>query len=135
MQRPMPFWSPLVLALFFSLYAAPTLLDARELVTCRYLTASGTTIQLEISVGTPPPATLIVIQQLPPGVNVVGSSPAVKKFSQKDGEAKWLIMGLRTGTTILAMTLDTPVSAGQLSGEMRYNDAVSGELMRLPFTP
>lgn len=113
--------------------AAPVL--ARELVSCRYLVASGSRIELEVTIGTPPPATLIITQALPPGVTVTGTTPQVKKFSQRPGEAKWLIMGSGPGTTVIVMTLSKAVQAGQLGGEMIYNDPATGATIRMPITP
>lgn len=113
--------------------AAPAL--AKELVSCRYLVAVGSRIELELSVGAPPPATLIITQSLPPDVTVINSTPQVKKFSQKPGEAKWLIMGIRPGTTVIAMTLSKAVQAGQLGGEMVYNDPATGATIRMPIVP
>lgn len=114
-------------------FLAPAL--AKELVGCRYLVASGTRIELEITVGAPPPATLIITQSLPPDVTVVNASPPVKKFSQRPGEAKWLIMGSGPGTTVIVMTLSKAVQANQIGGEMVYNDPATGATVRLPITP
>lgn len=113
--------------------ATPSL--AKELVSCRYLVASGNRIELEVTVGTPPPATLIITQSLPPDVTVVGSTPPVKKFSQRPGEAKWLIMGSGPGTTVIAMILSKAVQAGQIGGEMVYNDPATGAMIRMPIVP
>lgn len=110
-------------------------LSARELVTCRYLAASGTRIEIELTIGAPPPPTLIIMQNLPPDVNVVETSQPVKKFSQKPGEAKWLLMGVKPGTTLLSFTLSKAIRPGQLSGEMLYNAPDSGTMVRMPFTP
>ena len=109
--------------------------SARELVTCRYLAASGTRIEIELNVGAPPPATLIVTQNLPPDVSVVETSQPVKKFSQRPGEAKWLLMGIRPGTTLLGFTLNKAIRPGQISGEMLYNAPDSGVMVRMPFSP
>lgn len=108
---------------------------ARELVTCRYLAASGTRIEIELNVGAPPPATLIVMQNLPPDVSVVETSQPVKKFSQRPGEAKWLLMGIRPGITLLGFTLNKAIRPGQISGEMLYNAPDSGVMVRMPFSP
>lgn len=112
---------------------APAL--AKDLVSCRYRIATGTRIELELAIAKPPPATLIVTQTLPPEVAVIDSLPPVKKFSQKPGEAKWLILGIRSGITVIAMTLNKAVQAGQLGGEIVYTDPESGDMIRMPITP
>lgn len=128
--------STLCAALAFLLCWHPAALAlAKELVSCRYLVASGTKIELEITVKTPPPATLIITQTMPPDVTVVSTSPPVKKFSQKPGEAKWLIMGSGPGTSVIAMTLSKAVQAGQISGEMVYNDPATGAPVRMAIAP
>ena len=136
MRRPIPGSSRLLAGLLFVLLGMyPASLPAKELVGCRYLTAEGLRIEIELTVNAPPPTTLIIMQNLPPGVTVTDSGPSVKKFSQKPGEAKWLMMGIRPGTTLLAFTLNKPVRAGELSGEMVYNAPDSGAMIRMPFTP
>ncbi|MEW6593324.1 MAG: hypothetical protein AB1413_00475 [Thermodesulfobacteriota bacterium] len=131
-RRPSPLLAALAFLCCWQL-AGPAL--AREPVSCRYLVASGNRIELEVSIGAPPPATLIITQSLPPDVTVVSTSPPVKKFSQKPGEAKWLVTGSGPGTTVLVMTLDKPVQAGQITGEMMYNDPATGATIRRPITP
>lgn len=113
--------------------AAPSL--AKEPVSCRYLVANGNRIELEVTVSAPPPATLIITQSLPPDVSVVSTTPPVKKFSQRPGEAKWLIMGSGPGTTVIGMNLSKPVRANQIGGEMIYNDPATGAPVRMPIAP
>jgi hypothetical protein len=109
--------------------------QAAELVMCRYLKASGNEITLELQIGSPPPASLIVIQNLPSDVEIVSSSPPIKKLSKNQGEAKWLLTGLSPGNVVLVLTLNAPVAPGQISGELRYKNPTSGAMVQLPIRP
>lgn len=109
--------------------------EAAELVRCRYLKASGTEITLELQIGSPPPASLIVIQNFPSDVEIVSSSPPIKKLSKNQGEAKWLLTGLSPGNVVLVLTLNAPVAPGQITGEIRYKNPISGSMVQLPIRP
>lgn len=87
----------------------PVFSYASQLVECRYLKVQGQEIEIEVSISSPPPATVIIIQNLPAGVTIKRSSPPAKKFNQKSGEAKWLLKGVRPGTVKMAMHLDRPI--------------------------
>ncbi len=109
--------------------------DASELVSCRYLKDRGENIELELQIASPPPATVIVIQKLPPGVDIEKSRPEVKKFNRKRGEAKWLLKGVQAGELVLAMKLDKPVRPDEIAGEIRYMDPRSGNMVKIKVKP
>jgi len=106
-----------------------------ELVTCSYLKASGPEIQLEIRIASPPPASLIIIQNIPGGIDIVSSSPEINKFNKKQGEAKWLLKGISPGNLILSLTLNPPIAPGQINGELRYKNPTDGSMVRMPIRP
>lgn len=115
--------------------SSPTFSHASQLVECRYLKVQGQEIQVEVNISSPPPATVIIIQNLPADVSITHSSPPVKKFNRKQGEAKWLLKGIKPGTTKIAMHLDRPISPPEISGEIRYKDPVTGGMIKIPFKP
>lgn len=125
-----------VLLLSFLLAVSPAVAShGTELVTCSYLKSSGPEIQLEVRVASPPPASLIIIQNFPAGIDIVSSSPEINKFNKKQGEAKWLLKGISPGNLILSLTLNAPIGPGQINGELRYKNPVDGSMVRMPIRP
>lgn len=106
-----------------------------ELVTCKYLKSSGNEIQLEVRVGSPPPASLIITQNIPAGIDILSSSPEINKFNKKQGEAKWLLKGISPGSLILSLNLSPPIGPGQISGELRYKNPIDGSMVQMPIRP
>ena len=125
----------LSLLLLLGFILLPTSAFAKDAVACRYLQSQGQNIQLEVSVQSPPPASLIVIQRLPAGIAITEASPPTKKYNEKSGEAKWLFKSVKPGTFVIGMTLDKPIGAGTIRGEIRYMDPVTGEMIRMPVIP
>ena len=110
--------------------AAP--LRATHLLAARYARLAGQEVVVEVAVGQPPPPTLIVIQTLPPEVAVVQAEPATSSSNSKTGEVKWLLRGVKAGNLSLRLTLDRPVAAGEVSGEIRYREPGAGDMVTLP---
>ncbi len=135
MKRTSRFPTLLAALVFLCCWGIATPILAKGLVGGRYLVASGTRIEVEVTIGAPPPATLIITQSLPPDVTVVSTTPPVKKFSQRPGEVKCLITGSGPGTMVITMTLSKAVQSGQIGGELVYNDPTSGAMVRLPIAP
>lgn len=113
----------------------PNISKASGLVDCKYIKSQGKEIKITVDIASPPPATVIIIQNLPTGVSISQSSPPVKKFNSKKGEAKWLLKGVKPGTMIMAMRLNQPVKSNEISGEVRYMDPTTGAMIKMPFRP
>lgn len=124
-----------LLFIFLLIFMTPLASQGAELVSCRYLESSGNKILLEMSIGTPPPASLIIIQNIPTGVDIISSSPQIKKFNKKQGEAKWLLKDVGAGNMTLTLTLSSPIGPGQISGEIRYKNPVNGSMIQMPIRP
>ncbi|NOX79931.1 MAG: hypothetical protein GXP57_02355 [Deltaproteobacteria bacterium] len=112
----------------------PARLRAGELVTARYLRAQGRKLVVKIIVGSPPPPSLIVIQNLPAGVAIRSSLPPAKSVNAAGGKAKWLLREVQAGTIMVRMSLDRAVSAAAIAGEIRYREPRSGTMVTLPIT-
>lgn len=132
--------SPVLRHLFISLFVAAQVLliaghdaFAADLVTCRYLSSQGETISLELSIGSPPPASIIVVQSLPAGTEILSSSPSPQKFG--NGEAKWLLKDTNPGRQVISIRVSPPISGGSLRGEIRYKDPATGSLQSMPIRP
>lgn len=119
----------LLLGLLF--LSVPGQLKAAPLVSAHYTQSAGQEIMIEISIHEPPPATLIVIQNLPAEVTITQSQPEIKSVNSNKGEAKWLFTGVKTGNLALRLALDRPIESKEISGEIRYRDA-DGDMVSLP---
>lgn len=124
--------SLVLLVLFF----LPMPLRAGEpLVSGQYLSGAGQDIRLQISVASPAPTTLIVIQKLPAGTVIEAATPAFHQYDAGKGEGKWLLTQIRPGRHLLSLRLAQPVAAGAISGEIRYMDPASGRLTNMTVRP
>jgi hypothetical protein len=101
-------------------------------VSAAYVQAQGTLLAVEIRVGTPPPSSLILIQNLPPGVSILSAQPPANNVNPGKGEAKWLLRDITAGQVIIRMTLDRPVNAGDISAEIRFMPAQGSGMQTLP---
>ncbi len=110
----------------------PAGLRAGELVSARYLQAQGRELVVKIIVGSPPPPSLILIQNLPAGVTIRRSRPPAQSVNAARGKAKWLLREVQAGTIVVRMSLDRAVSAATITGEIRYREPSSGTMVTLP---
>lgn len=120
--------------LFFPLLVLllPWSSDAGGEVSGVYTQAHGTLLVVEIRVGAPPPSSLILIQNLPPGISILGAQPPANNVNPGKGEAKWLLRDIAPGQFTIRMTLDRPVNAGEISAEIRFKPAQGGAMQSLP---
>jgi len=125
----------LLTLLIFLLPPMPLLYAGEALVSGRYLNGAGQDIQLQITVASPAPSTLIVIQKLPAGTVIEAATPAFHQYDAGKGEGKWLLTQIRPGRHVLSLRLAHPAAAGAISGEIRYMDPSSGRLTNLSFRP
>jgi len=102
---------------------------AMGLISGRYLSRTATELTLEIKIGSPPPASLIIIQHLPPGTAPASANPPYKKYTAKKGEVRWLLHNVQAGTITIHLKLTAPVNPHQVSAEIRCMDPVTGKLV------
>ncbi|PIE03390.1 MAG: hypothetical protein CSA81_02375 [Acidobacteria bacterium] len=133
--RPLPH---IVLSRLFTcslslLLAAPVI--AREQVTGKYTSISGNTIVLQLSVASPPPANLIIVQDTGGGPNrIISTQPTAKKINPEKGKIKWLFRNMQPGNISLKVTCQNPVS-GSPWAKIRYRKSGSGEFTERLITP
>jgi hypothetical protein len=108
---------------------------AQGVVSCKYLKAGGRHIELELQVTGTVPVTVIVLQNLPPEVKIVRSKPAMKKYNQKNGQAKWLLKNVSPGKVKVTMELDKSIMPGQISGKLRYRSPDGGAMETMLISP
>ncbi len=114
----------LLLGLLFCLQA-----QARGIVSGRYLVKTATELRLEIKVAAPAPASLIIIQHLPPGTSLTAANPAYKKYNAETGEVRWLLRRVQAGTLTLHLKLSGLTRPDQVSAEIRCMDPATGRLL------
>lgn len=125
----MKFRGAVLAGLIFVVLAWPLGANAEDLVAGRYLKSSGKEIKVELRIGSPAPASIIVIQKLPKGTGVVSSSPKLKMYNPVKGKAKWLLSKVNPGKMMISMTLDRAIAKGEVSGEVRCRDA-AGKMVK-----
>lgn len=106
----------------------PAMLMAAPDITARYAQSQGTRLVIEINVGASQPASVILVQHLPPGVRILSSQPEAEQYGENRGGAKWLLRNLRPGTSTVTMTLDRAVSGADISAEIRFKSAQGGKM-------
>jgi len=128
--------SSLLFVALLLLVSLPRPLCAGEpLVGGQYLSAAGQDIQLLVTVSSPAPSTLIVIQNLPPGTVIDAASPAFNQYDAGKGEVKWLLTHVNPGRYTVSLRLQRPVVSGGISGDIRYKDPGSGRMINLRVRP
>jgi hypothetical protein len=132
-EKAMVYRGTFILVLVLSLLSWPLASGAEELVSGRYQELGGNQVRIELKVGSPPPASIILIQNLPKGCKVITSRPEMKKYSPATGKAKWLLSKVVTGKMIISVTLDRPVDKRELSGEIRYRGE-AGKMITAPLS-
>ena len=108
-------------AILVNLHPQPT--EATE-INAHYTSAQGTTVTLQLDITSPPPKTIIVIQNIPPESEIIRSTPPHKSY--KHGEIKWLIKKPAAGNLSIQLHLKNPVQPGSVSAMIRYLDAKNG---------
>ncbi|WP_419174873.1 hypothetical protein [Desulfosediminicola sp.] len=112
----------IIITLFTLLLLSSIEAMAKEPVIGKYLSSSGNTIRLQLSVSSPAPQNLILQQHLPPGTRVLSTSPKAIKISQNNGVVKWLFKGVSPGQIEVVMKIEPP-AAGSVRGSIRYRMA------------
>ena len=129
----MIFKKTFMLTLTLSILASPLISSAEELVSGRYHGLGSKEIKVELTIGNPAPASIILVQNLPGGVKVIASNPELKKYSPAKGKAKWLLNKVKAGKMVVSVSCDRLISKGEVSGEIRYRNT-SGKMVSSPLS-
>ena len=121
----------LALCVFFIVQGAM----AAGLVSGHYVSSSGKIVELSLEIKSPPPASLILEQYLPPGTEIIRSQPKFKKYSIGNGEAKWLLKDVSPGKMSVRLELADKVAKGGIRALIRYKDPASGEFVESTVLP
>jgi hypothetical protein len=101
-------------------------------ISAAYQHIGSTDIVIKIEVGNPPPASLILVQKLPPGISIVHADPPVEKVNHARGEAKWLFRQLRPEPITVSFSVDRKISPTEISGQIRFKSNRGGGMENLP---
>ena len=95
----------------------------QQLVSARYSEPRGTEISWQLSIHQEPQTVVIMIQNIPPEITLLTSTPPYHSYDQKAGTVKWLLTDLEPGKLPMSMELDTPIrKKGEISGELLFED-------------
>ena len=108
---------------------------AIEPVTGRYRSTFSTTVELDLRIGYPPPASIIIEQYFPIGLKIVNAEPALRKFSNTAGVAKWLLKGVKPGIYTIGLEFDRPVPSSIVHAIIRYRYPERGYYVEYRITP
>lgn len=121
--------SEIVLAALLVCMSFSVQAHAVGIISGRYLSKTATEVTLEIKVGSPAPASLIITQYLPPGTTPAAAKPPYKKYNTKKGEVRWLLRKVHPGTLTVQLKLSAPVKPDQVKAEIRCMDPTTGKLV------
>ncbi|MGB3212685.1 MAG: hypothetical protein WBB19_18430 [Desulforhopalus sp.] len=130
MLRPLPAYHYKI-ALSVLLLCAVTFFSSHEeasgagLVSGRYLSTTGKTLVLSLSIQNPSPSNLIVEQYLSKGNSIIATSPRAIKIDASKHQAKWLFRNPLSGKVSLTIQLEEPLVGGA-SALIRYRDPQNG---------
>jgi hypothetical protein len=123
------FMAALLLTLF------PSQICAGNLVSAKYITSKGNQIVMELTIQSPAPNTIIVIQHLPKDTAIKQSDPQFDKYNPKRCEAKWLLRKVKPGNLRILMETTGSAKAGEIKGEIRYKDPLTGTMSEVQVSP
>ena len=109
--------------------------SAADIVSGRYISSAGKTIELAINIQSPSPASLIIEQYLPPGTMIKSSQPKLKKYNIKKGKAKWLLKNVRTGKIKVTLHLADKVGKENIRALLRCKDPATGSFVEQIVVP
>lgn len=120
----------LTLLTFVTLISAYGAALAAEPVSASYLGVSGDTVRLRVTIGSPAPQNLILEQYLPPGAQMIGSSPSARQV-KNSGVVKWLFKNISPGNIDVSMRVSPPAAAKNVGGTIRYRMPGGGKMQEL----
>lgn len=128
-------WTCMLCVFAIFVFFAGKQATAADLVSGSYTASSGKSIELSLNIQSPPPASLIVEQYLPPGTEIVSSQPKLKKYNIKKGEAKWLLKGVRPGKMTIRLQLADKIGKGNVRALLRCMDPATGSFVEKTVNP
>ncbi len=103
-------------------------------VSGRYIQTSGGTVKLRLNIDSPVPQSIILEQHLPPGTQVLSTSPQARKIESRSGTVIWLFKRVKAGNITVAMKVTPDSSANSVKGSLKYRMPGGGGLIETPIS-
>lgn len=103
-------------------------LSGAETVTARLYQTDDSMTFIEINLTSPAPPTLIVEMRLPPGSQIVRTSPQFSKQNKKNNTIKWLLKNVKDSSLTIQLVTRSKLDLGSTSVHIRYRSRNSGSL-------
>ena len=126
-RHPIPGRLRQILIFFFLLLATPFITEAADNISAHYTDRHPTHLTLEIQIRPPAPASIILIQYLPPGTSLKSATPAYKKYNKNKGEVRWLLRNPTSGVIQVGLDLAGPINPEQARAIIRWVDPGNGQ--------
>ena len=102
-----------------------------ETLEARYLENSGVSSVLEIRIASPPPSSVIVKQQLPPGAVAGLTTPSHKKYNSRKNVITWLFKRPQPGVLSVVTHYTSPLQGSGATAVIQCKSPEDGSLMTL----
>ncbi len=106
-------------------------LSRAETVTARLYQTDDSRTVIEINLTSPAPPTLIVEMRLPPGSQLIRSTPHFSKQNKKNNTIKWLFKNVKKNSLSIELVTQSKIDLGSTSAQVRYRSRDSGTLMEV----
>ncbi len=103
-------------------------LSRAETVTARLYQPDDSRTFIEINLTSPAPPTLIVEMRLPPGSQIIRSTPHFSKQNKKNNTIKWLFKNVTDSSLTIELVTGSKLDLGSTSAHVRYRSRDSGTL-------
>lgn len=106
-------------------------LSRAETVTARLYQTDDSRTVIEINLTSPAPPTLIVEMRLPPGSQLIRSTPHFSKQNKKNNTIKWLFKNVKKNSLSIELVTQSKIDLGSTSAQVRYRSRGSGTLIEV----
>lgn len=106
-------------------------LSRAETVTARLYQTDDSRTVIEINLTSPAPPTLIVEMRLPPGSQLIRSTPHFSKQNKKNNTIKWLFKNVKKNSLSIELVTQSKIDLGATSAQVRYRSRGSGTLIEV----
>ncbi len=103
-------------------------LSLAETVTARLYQSDDSMTFIEINLTSPAPPTLIVEMRIPPGSQILRTSPQFSKQNKKNNTIKWLLKNVKESSFTIQLVTQSKLDLGSTSVHIRYRSRESGSL-------
>lgn len=92
---------------------------------------TGGGLVVSLAIPAPPPVSVIITCQLPPGTDVKNAEPTPGKKNRDQGLAKWFLKTPSSGPLIVRFSTEPATASGGVACEVSYNHPDTGRMTTL----